>query len=100
MAGRTDLHGRGSSAERARRKAHVDGWRDQYGDWCPGYLVPGHPASDLTADHVVAVALGGDPQGELGVLCRSCNGRKGKNGPNALVIPSVRSRDWLSPSVT
>jgi 5-methylcytosine-specific restriction endonuclease McrA len=34
-------------------------------------------AEDLTADHVDALANGGDPLGELRVLCRSCNSRRG-----------------------
>ena len=32
---------------------------------------------DLTADHVEALANGGHPLGELRVLCRSCNSRRG-----------------------
>ena len=32
---------------------------------------------DLTADHVTAIANGGDPLGPLRVLCRSCNSRRG-----------------------
>ena len=34
-------------------------WRGQHGDWCPGYERDAHPASDLTADHVVPLAAGG-----------------------------------------
>src|SRR5262245_57535392 len=41
--------------------AHVAalGW------WCPGWKRPAHPSRDLTVDH------------DVGVLCRSCNDRKG-----------------------
>ena len=52
--------------------------RQQYGDWCPGYLIAGHPARDLTVDHVVPKARGGtDSAANLSVLCRGCNARKG-----------------------
>lgn len=63
-------------AERKRRAAAVAQHRAQHGDWCPGYGIPPHPSADLTADHVVAVAQGGPPDGPLQVLCRPCNGRK------------------------
>lgn len=52
--------------------------RDKHGDWCPGYGVDAHDADDLTADHILPLTLGGtDVETNLGVLCRSCNGRKG-----------------------
>jgi 5-methylcytosine-specific restriction endonuclease McrA len=35
--------------------------------------------TDLTADHIVPLASGGDPLGKLRVLCRSCNSRRGGN---------------------
>lgn len=63
--------------ERQRRAQAVAKHRQTYGDWCPGWQRPAHPSADLTADHVLAVAAGGNPQGELQVLCRSCNGAKG-----------------------
>lgn len=63
-------------AERTRRAHTVRAWREQHGDWCPGYQVPPHPATDLTADHVNPVAAGGHESGPLTVLCRACNGRK------------------------
>ena len=34
---------------------------------------------DLTGDHIVALANGGDMLGPLDVLCRSCNSRRGAN---------------------
>jgi 5-methylcytosine-specific restriction protein A len=64
------------ATERQRRADAVAAHRRTHGNWCPGYGVPAHPSSDLTADHVISVAMGGDPNGELQVLCRSCNGRK------------------------
>lgn len=65
-----------TAAERDRRAAAVAAHRATYGDWCPGWRRPAHYATDLTADHVVAVAAGGREDGALGVLCRPCNGAK------------------------
>jgi 5-methylcytosine-specific restriction protein A len=48
-------------------------WRAEYGNWCPGYNVPAHAASDLTVDHVAAGSL----EAGVAVLCRRCNGSKG-----------------------
>ena len=50
-----------------------------HGDWCPGYGLDPHPASDLTADHIVPLAAGGAPLdiGNCAVLGRSCNSTKG-----------------------
>lgn len=64
------------TAERKRRADTVTQHRQAVGNWCPGFGVPAHQSSDLTADHVISVARGGDPRGELQVLCRACNGRK------------------------
>lgn len=66
-------------AEQRRRAAVVGAWRRLYGDWCPGWQREAHAASDLTADHFEAVANGGEEGGPLGVLCRSCNGRKSRS---------------------
>jgi 5-methylcytosine-specific restriction endonuclease McrA len=33
--------------------------------------------TNLTADHIVPIARGGDPLGPLRILCRSCNSRRG-----------------------
>ena len=62
--------------DRERRKATVDAHRAEHGDWCPGWGREAHASTDLTADHVEEVALGGDPHGPLQTLCRSCNARK------------------------
>lgn len=62
--------------ERERRARAVAQHRAQHGNVCPGYEVEPHAATDLTADHVVSVEQGGDPNGELQILCRRCNGRK------------------------
>lgn len=66
-------------AEQQRRAETVRAWVQAYGYWCPGWHTPPHPSQDLTADHEIAVAVNGDERGELAVLCRSCNGRKGAN---------------------
>lgn len=62
--------------ERRMRAAIVRDWRRTHGDWCPGYRVPAHPARDLTAQHVDAVAEHGG--GRIVVLCRACNSRHGQ----------------------
>lgn len=63
--------------DRARRARAVAAHRKLHGNWCPGWEHhPPHHASDLTADHVIAIANGGHPQGELIVRCRSCNSAK------------------------
>jgi hypothetical protein len=48
-------------------------WIDQHGLICPGWGRAPHPAADLTGDH--------NDDGTIGVLCRSCNGRKGATHP-------------------
>lgn len=68
-----------TSEERARRAAAVARHVEVHGWWCPGWGVPPHASQDLTADHVVSVAAGGREDGELAVLCRPCNGRKGSH---------------------
>lgn len=65
-----------TTRERNRRAAAVSAHRRHHGDVCPGYDRPPHTATDLTADHVHAVADGGSPTGALTVLCRACNSRK------------------------
>lgn len=72
--GRRDLS---DPAVRRQRKAAVDAWVQAHGWVCPGWRRDPHPSTDLTADHVVAVASGGNPLGPFAVLCRSCNSRKG-----------------------
>jgi 5-methylcytosine-specific restriction enzyme A len=44
--------------------ATIADWRAEHGDWCPGWQIPGHHATDLVVDH------------DIGVLCRQCNSRK------------------------
>lgn len=60
--------------ERQRRKAVVDEWREQHGDWCPEC---GRRGVLLTADHIHPVALGGAEDGPLQVLCIDCQRRQG-----------------------
>lgn len=70
--------------ERLRRKATVDAWRAEFGEVCPGYQRPAHDVvapNRLTADHVLPYAAGGDEDGELGVLCQSCNSAKRDGRP-------------------
>ena len=52
----------------------------RYGWVCPGWKRPPHPSRQLSADHRVALAAGGEPfeATNVGVLCRSCNTAKGK----------------------
>lgn len=68
-----------SSDAQERRRAAITSWIATHGYVCPGYQRPAHPSVDLTADHVQAVAAGGSEYGQLAVLCRSCNARKGQS---------------------
>ena len=65
-----------SNAETRRRAQAVAHHRAVHGDWCPGWRRPPHHSTDLTADHRTPVAAGGSEQGQLAVLCRSCNSTK------------------------
>lgn len=75
---------RGTTAERGLGAEHrtlaaqiVREHRATHGDYCPGWGVPGHPSTDLAADHVIPRASGGtSTRSNLAVLCRRCNGRK------------------------
>lgn len=55
-------------------------WRRDHGDWCPGDdRHEGHATADLTVDHIVPLAAGGEllDMANTRVLCREANGRKG-----------------------
>jgi hypothetical protein len=57
-------------------EAHVAG----HGWHCPGWHREPHPVrpGELAADHPVPLVLGGEPlPAQPGVLCASCNARKG-----------------------
>ncbi|BBB00584.1 hypothetical protein RVR_10583 [Actinacidiphila reveromycinica] len=65
------------SSYRRTAAAGVTAHRAEYGDWCPGWGVLPHHATDLTADHVTPKARGGGNEPDnLQVLCRACNSRK------------------------
>jgi 5-methylcytosine-specific restriction enzyme A len=66
-----------TARERDRRARAVDQWVSTNGWLCPGWQREPHASSDLTADHVEAVAAGGDEDGPLRVLCRRCNSARG-----------------------
>lgn len=53
-------------------------WVQEHGWLCPGWQRKAHPSKDLTLDHLTPRAAGGaTAPANSGVLCRSCNGRKG-----------------------
>jgi 5-methylcytosine-specific restriction enzyme A len=64
--GTTSQRGYGTAHQR-RRKALI-----QAQPWCSQCGA----TEDLTADHVVLLSHGGDPNGPLQVLCRSCNSKR------------------------
>ena len=65
-----------SYAQRKYRKDAVEAYIKIYGYVCQGYRREPHPSTDLTADHIVATANGGDEFGQLQIYCRSCNSTK------------------------
>lgn len=74
--GSASARGYGSTWRRTAAQI-IQRHRSIYGDWCPGYIIGGHQASDLTVDHIVPKKKGGtDDAANLRVLCRSCNSRK------------------------
>ena len=78
-----------------QRKAFVDAWIRAHGHVRPGIDGIPHQATDLTADHIHPVALGGSDRDGLRVLCRSCNASLGASLGNALNDPPRRhSRVW------
>ncbi len=66
----------GSQADRARRRQAIATHTAELGNYCPGWNTPPHYTPDLTADHLEPTAEGGDPAGDLTILCRSCNARR------------------------
>ncbi|MFL5910529.1 MAG: HNH endonuclease [Gaiellaceae bacterium] len=75
---RGSAHQRGYTQQwRTTAAAAVAQHRAEHGDFCPGWRVPAHPSTDLTADHIVPKAAGGtDEPSNVQVLCRGCNSRK------------------------
>jgi len=49
---------------RKRSAATITAHREKFGNVCPGWRIDRHVSTDLVVDH------------DVGVLCRSCNGRK------------------------
>lgn len=83
--------------ERQRRRATVQAWRTEHGDWCPGWQTPPHdvqPPHILTADHLYPVGVGGAEDGPLTVLCNSCNSRKRDGRRTQPRAKQIRSREW------
>jgi 5-methylcytosine-specific restriction protein A len=77
--GTTTQRGYGSTWRKTAATA-VASHRQQYGDVCPGWNRPAHPATDLTGDHRIPKAAGGtDEPSNVQVLCRSCNSAKNKS---------------------
>jgi 5-methylcytosine-specific restriction endonuclease McrA len=70
--------GRGTYAWQKLSKQVLADWRRVHGDWCPGWGRASHYTRNLTVDHVLPLARGGDlTAGPLAVLCARCNARKG-----------------------
>lgn len=67
-----------SAAHRNLSARTIAAWVRENGWLCPGWGRKPHPSRDLTLDHRIPRAAHGatDPT-NAGVLCRSCNGRKG-----------------------
>jgi 5-methylcytosine-specific restriction protein A len=59
-------------------------WIAEHGLTCPGFGMAPHPIGDpsinpLTVDHVIPKIQGGtDDRSNLAVLCKRCQGRKGR----------------------
>lgn len=68
-------------AERERMRRAVSDHIAAFGYWCPGWQRPPHPSTDLTADHLLPRAEGGNGT-DLAVLCRPCNSRRGTSPPD------------------
>lgn len=68
--------GYGADWRRVRDQA-VAAHRHAHGEWCPGWGVPAHAATDLTGDHITPRSRGGTNTADnVQVLCRGCNSRK------------------------
>lgn len=90
---------RGSAAARGYgrswREAAADAVRthvELYGWTCPGFNRQAHASTDLTADHVDPLALGGTGD-VIAVMCRSCNASKGAGrgeGSSREIVPGSR----------
>jgi 5-methylcytosine-specific restriction endonuclease McrA len=87
-------HERGLDNNWARQSAAaVRAWVAGHGWICPGdgMDVGEHPATDLTGDHDVARAFGGDASTGITVRCRSCNSRRGARMPVRMPVEMARA---------
>ena len=67
-----------SPGYRRLRKSVMRQWLQEHGPLCPGWQRPPHQAYDLTVDHIIPVARGGQTaRSNLQVLCSTCNSAKG-----------------------
>jgi 5-methylcytosine-specific restriction endonuclease McrA len=73
--GRPNLRAGATTAQRGYGAAHQR--RSRHARALHPFCAECGATEDLTADHVEPLANGGHPLGELRVLCRSCNGRRG-----------------------
>lgn len=98
VTGRCDRCDRGTSAPRVvakklgygrreaqRRADTVAAWVRLHGWNCPGWQREAHPSTDLTADHITPIQLGGPQGGPLTVLCQPCNSARGAKLPTIAV---------------
>ena len=102
MDNTTDHPVRRTSAWRRLAKRTVEAHVAAHGWRCPGWHREPHPVrpGGLAADHPVPLVLGGEPlPARPGVLCASCNARKGLSSPMSTLCHAAgssrcRCRAW------
>lgn len=63
-------------------------WVEQFGRWCAGWGVKGHPIpKDMPIhwDHIIPKSKGGSEYGPGQVLCKYCNEHKHNTNPQELL---------------